>query len=389
MRHIHDRGYEVLGTPMGKDRFIQTFVAQNCLKIMGDIGKHACLTDGFVHAQLLKFCQNTRTQFISANINIPDSDSVITTQHKHVDRKIAYEILQRGTWGSFRKCPQQDIDLAITMLQMPHSMGGFGMTPNVIAQISAKVAMTARFLGFVGSLSSSEQQLWFPNQNVQDPVTWILPHLIQLQHEYKKLVENYNCDIQEFITAQDTPAPPSNILHLPPLTNLHSDTTRNMELPQPGEQRKVQPPSQRTLSRQLMTPKTFHTTSEQDLKPRPCAVNDYPSVLEHEMMTIEPGEKPTCMLTWKTTAFLSHIQPRSHDNRFPIPLWETRFCQSLGVPIPALLENPGHCPCRQFSFDHYGDHIQTCQRLSAALPAHEWIVYRLSLLLRSVGRSQS
>jgi hypothetical protein len=38
-----------------------------------------------------------------------------------------------------------------------------------------------------------------------------------------------------------------------------------------------------------------------------------------------------------------------------------------------------------FSFDHYGDHIQTCQRQSAALPAHEWIVYRLSLLLRSVG----
>jgi hypothetical protein len=126
---------------------------------------------------------------------------------------------------------------------MPHSMGGFGMTPKVIAQISAKVAMASRFLGFVGSLSSSEQQLWFPNQNVQAPVTWTLPHLIQLQHEYKELVENYNCDIQEFITVQDPPAPPSKILHLPPLTSLHSATTRNMELPQPGEPRKVQPPS--------------------------------------------------------------------------------------------------------------------------------------------------
>jgi hypothetical protein len=123
---------------VGNGRFIKTFVAQNCLKIMGDIGKHACLTDGFVHAQLLKFCRNTRTQFISANINIPDSDSVITVQHKHVDRKIAYEILQKGTRGSFRKWPQQDIDLAITMLQMPQSMGGFGMAPNVIAQYPPK-----------------------------------------------------------------------------------------------------------------------------------------------------------------------------------------------------------------------------------------------------------
>ena len=29
---------------------------------------------------------------------------------------------------------------------MTRSMGGYGMTPNVIAQISAKVAMGARFL---------------------------------------------------------------------------------------------------------------------------------------------------------------------------------------------------------------------------------------------------
>jgi hypothetical protein len=70
---------------------------------------------------------------------------------------------------------------------------------------------------------------------------------------------------------------------------------------------------------------------------------------------------------------------------FPIPLWDTWFCQSLGVPVPALLENPRQCPCRQLSFDHYGDHIQKCQRQSTSLPAHEWIVYRLSLLLRSVG----
>ena len=42
----------------------------------------------------------------------------------------------------------------------------------------------------------------------------------------------------------------------------------------------------------LRTPKTFHATSEQDLNPRPCAVNEHPSVLAHEMMAIEPGEKP-------------------------------------------------------------------------------------------------
>ena len=97
------------------------------------------------------------------------------------------------------------------------------------------------------------------------------------------------------------------------------------------------------------------------------------------MMVIETGEKPTNMLTWKPTIFISHIMTRSHDDRFPVPLWETWFCSSLGVPIA----NPRQCPCRQFSFDPYGDHIQTCQ--SPALPVDEWIVYKLGLLFRSVG----
>ncbi len=80
-----------------------------------------------------------------------------------------YEILKKDTRGSFRNRSQQEIDLATTMFQMPHSMGGYDMTPNVITHISVKVVMGSHFLGFIGSLLSSEQQLWFPNQNVQDP----------------------------------------------------------------------------------------------------------------------------------------------------------------------------------------------------------------------------
>ena len=87
----------------------------------------------------------------------------------------------------------------------------------------------------------------------------------------------------------------------------------------------------------LRTPKTFHATIEQVLNPRPCAVNDHPSVLAQEMMVIESGEKLTHILTWKTTSFISHIQSRSHDDLFPIPLWETWFCQSLSVPIHTRL----------------------------------------------------
>ncbi len=95
----------------------------------------------------------------------------------------------------------------------------------------------------------------------------------------------------------------------------------------------------------------------------------------------------THMFTWKPIVFIRHIQPRSHDDRFPMPLWETWFCSSLDVPIRlvVLMENPGQCPFRQFNFDPYGDHIQTSQCQSVSLPTHEWINSKVSLLLRSVG----
>jgi hypothetical protein len=61
------------------------------------------------------------------------------------------------------------------MIRIPHGMGSYDMTPNAIAQVSTKVAMAICFIGLVGSLPPSEQTLWFPNQDLQDPDTWTLP----------------------------------------------------------------------------------------------------------------------------------------------------------------------------------------------------------------------
>jgi len=64
---------------------------------------------------------------------------------------------------------KDDYDLAVTMLQKPHALGGHGMTPDAIAQTSAKVAMASRFLGLVGSLPLEEPNLWLPSQVLQRP----------------------------------------------------------------------------------------------------------------------------------------------------------------------------------------------------------------------------
>jgi hypothetical protein len=109
------------------------------------------------------------------------------------------------------------------------------------------------------------------------------------------------------------------------------------------------------------TQQTIKATSTQDLDPRPRTLN------------------------WKPLGFLSHIKRCTHDDRFPLALWEVWFCSSLGVPIPALIGPSQQCVCNAFHLDSYGDHLQTCQSKSAATQVHDWFVYKLSGFLGSVG----
>ena len=142
-------------------------------------------------------------------------------------------------------------------------------------------------------------------------------------------------------SVQDPPAAPSDTLLLPSLKCLYKANERIQERPQPGDSRPVMPPSQYTLSRQIMRKwepwttntgksnnhrmlqqlafhkqQTIKATTVQDLDPRPCADNAHESVLAHEMGTIEPTEIPSRTLTWTPLVYLSHIKRRSHDDRF-------------------------------------------------------------------------
>jgi hypothetical protein len=161
-----------------------------------------------------------------------------TTEDRYVDTTITNDILQKGTRGSFRQWDKNYYDLAVTMIQKSYSLGGYGMTPNVITQTSFKVVMTSRFLTTTGCSNN-----------------WLFMH--------KKL---------------------------------------------------------------------FHLLN----------------------------------------FFLNHIKSRTNDDRFPLPLWETWFCSSLGVPIPALIEPPQHCVYNVFHYDSYGDHLETCQTKSVDLQVHDW-----------------
>ena len=78
------------------------------------------------------------------------------------------------------------------------------------------------------------------------------PHLLQLKSEYEVLLNKHNCKEQESYIVEDQPLPPSDTLLLPPLQSLYKVHIRNQEIPQTGDSRPVIPPSQHTLSREVM-----------------------------------------------------------------------------------------------------------------------------------------
>ena len=63
-----DEGLVGLGVPLGTDDFVQNFVRDKCKDILEDVNKLGVLTDGFIHYQLLRFCQATRLQYINSHV---------------------------------------------------------------------------------------------------------------------------------------------------------------------------------------------------------------------------------------------------------------------------------------------------------------------------------
>ena len=83
-----DEGIEVLGAPLGTDRYNKSRMTQHCLRIMTDITEHESFDDGLVYFQVLKYCVNhvTWTQYINSNVTIPSPEHFLSLQYQHVDR---------------------------------------------------------------------------------------------------------------------------------------------------------------------------------------------------------------------------------------------------------------------------------------------------------------
>ncbi len=71
-----------IGVPIGTDAFVQNFVAKTCRAIIDEVQKLDAIQDGFIHYQLLRFCQATRLQSTDSHILLRNR---CVLQQQHVD----------------------------------------------------------------------------------------------------------------------------------------------------------------------------------------------------------------------------------------------------------------------------------------------------------------
>jgi hypothetical protein len=158
-------GFVGIGLPIGTDAFVQNFVDKTCRDIIDDVEKLDAIQDGFIHYQLLRFCQATRLQYINSHILLGDR---CVLQQQHVDCKIADALLKRGTKQHADGWDAPSNAWAHMVLHLPHAEGGFGVTFNVVTKHAAFYTTASRFVAWLGAFSQELQGLWLPKGDLQD-----------------------------------------------------------------------------------------------------------------------------------------------------------------------------------------------------------------------------
>ena len=354
---------------------------------MEDVDNLDNIQDGFIHYQLIRFCQATRLQYLNGHVQLANQNV-----QQHVDHKIANALLNQGTRDAYKTWNQQDRAWVDMHLHESHDEGGFGVPNNTITRKPASYTTNASFVAFLCTLPA--------------------------------LLQYYDCTDQP---AAAKPAPPSGAggsatanagatpqsqpagsqdnghgkLVLPQLNRLHEAFKRSQVSPPASSSSQDQPtrprpiPSQRRLTQQLtkewpqykaLRQRYAGTRFEEQRQlhlPQKHKATVPESTLRVEMNGLEEqaDNAKARDLYWKPLSWLGTIRPTSANDAFDPALWETFVSTTLGLEVPILAALPrlhnsplAKCGCKKFCMDFHGDHTSTCTGHSGATKAHDWMV---------------
>ncbi len=151
--------------PIDTDAFVRSFAAKKCRDIIDDVEKLYAIQGGFIHFQLLRFCQATRLQYIKSHIMLSNR---CVLQQQHVDCKIADTLLKKGTKEHGDGGDASRRAWSHMVLHLPRAEGGFGVTFNNVTKDAAFYTTTSRFVAWLGAFSQERQELCLSKDDLRD-----------------------------------------------------------------------------------------------------------------------------------------------------------------------------------------------------------------------------
>jgi hypothetical protein len=123
---------------------------------MEDVDKLDNIQDGFIHYQLIRFCQATRLQRANGQIILVNQNVL---QKQHVNHHIASALPKKGTRDAYKTWNQQDHAWVDMRLHESHDEGGFCVSNNTITRHAASYRTNARFVAFLGTFARPFQEV--------------------------------------------------------------------------------------------------------------------------------------------------------------------------------------------------------------------------------------
>jgi len=121
----------VVWVPIGNDEWVQQSVQEKAAAVQVDVGKLDIISDGLIHYQMLRFCQNTRLAFLGRDTPTPLTSDIFA----EVDATIFEALCRKGTTNAHGEWTAIFRHFVHMKLQLPHFRGGFDVTPYIYIYI--------------------------------------------------------------------------------------------------------------------------------------------------------------------------------------------------------------------------------------------------------------
>ena len=152
--------------PIGKDDWVQQFVAHTADTAIQDVGKLDVVTDGFIHYALQKLCQNTRLALLEQNV----ATALIADSVARVHATVLDALCKKGTHNSQGNWMPEFRRFSEIKLKLPHFPGVLDITPKAGSAISALCSATTTVVKWFSHPIDSQHHytdlaLWAPCQD--------------------------------------------------------------------------------------------------------------------------------------------------------------------------------------------------------------------------------